>query len=187
MQKADFNCTFVFYIPTFPNSLSRHRISLWPPGSSEGNEQPVAKVSLPMGLLPPDTVSFHLLNWKTVKSSLILWWCLGGDNGQQRHHAESGREHQSQQRGSLFLWGRSCRASSHGWEGVRQQLLLSDWRDGSLCFSCAAPWVQPATLNLYERQTLGPVREKAFEMYTATSLIVYSLKQNLSVCCQRQM
>lgn len=66
MQKADFNCTFVFYIPTFPNSLSRHRISLWPPGSSEGNEQPVAKVSLPMGLLPPDTVSFHLLNWKQL-------------------------------------------------------------------------------------------------------------------------
>lgn len=47
MQKAVFNCMFVFYIPTFPSSVSTYRNSLWPPGPSEGNEQPVAKCLYP--------------------------------------------------------------------------------------------------------------------------------------------
>lgn len=73
-----------------------------------------------MGLLPPDILSDHPLNWKRVKPSLFLCSCLAGASRQQRGDRALNLVEED-----AGLLGQSCEASSRGQDALRQQFLLS--------------------------------------------------------------
>lgn len=140
-------------------------------------------MSIPMSLLPPDIVSYHLLNWKKkAESSPFLHSCLAGarDSGDA---VQGVRKSISLSRGDH--WSSGDKDAKHllvdGMQSGTSLSLLRDWREITvdmgwlsefqLCsmFSTICRDKSVASFG-DETQWLRLVRVKALEMYTATSL-----------------
>lgn len=133
-------------------------------------------MSLPVGLMPPDTVSFHLLNWKTLKSNLILVVMPGGSQWAaetpcmkwerasvpaERITALVGTELQS-----IFSWMGSSEAAAPSLSSVRgQRWELTCWLLGFQLCSTLDTTCQIKSVASFgnERQGLGPERKEAIE------------------------